>query len=233
MEVGPTCHYIMGGIRVDADSATTTVPGLFAAGEVAGGLHGANRLGGNSLSDLLVFGRRAGMGAAEFAECRPSAPDVDTGEVYRVIGQAMAPLRREEGENPYDIQRDLQEMMHRLVGIIRTESELIEALGELQTLTERTARMAVSGGVAYNPAWNLATDLPAMLAVSTLVAKGALERRESRGGHTREDYPGSDAELGKVNLVQRLDLRGDFVMIREPLHPMPEPLAALLAEEVG
>jgi succinate dehydrogenase / fumarate reductase flavoprotein subunit len=231
MEVGPTCHYIMGGIRVDADSAATTVPGLFAAGEVAGGLHGANRLGGNSLSDLLVFGRRAGMGAADFAEGRPTAPDVDAGEVQRVMAEATAPLRRKEGESPYDIQHDLQEMMHRLVGIIRSESELLEALGKLNTLTERTAAMAVSGGVVYNPGWNLATDLPSMLAVSTIVAKGALERRESRGGHTREDYPGSDTDLGGVNLVQRLDEHGELVLVPATLPPMPAHLAALLSEE--
>jgi succinate dehydrogenase / fumarate reductase flavoprotein subunit len=233
MEVGPTCHYIMGGIRVDADSAVATVPGLFAAGEVAGGLHGANRLGGNSLSDLLVFGRRAGLGAADFAEGRETRPRLDQAELQGVIAEATAPLGRSDGPSPYDIQQELQEMMHRLVGIIRNESELVEALGELDSLTERAKTVAVSGGPVYNPGWNLATDLLAMLAVSTLVAKGALERRESRGGHTREDYPGSDTELGGVNLVQRLDERGALVLAPEPLRPMPDRLAALLSEEAN
>jgi succinate dehydrogenase / fumarate reductase, flavoprotein subunit len=233
MEVGPTCHYIMGGIRVDADTAATTVPGLFAAGEVAGGLHGANRLGGNSLSDLLVFGRRAGMGAADFAEGHDMRPRLDRAEVQGVIAESTAPLGRSEGPSPYDIQHDLQEMMHRLVGIIRNESELLEALSQLDDLNARAKTVAVSGGPVYNPGWNLATDLPAMLAVSTLVAKGALARRESRGGHTRADFPGSDTELGGVNLVQRLDQWGEFVLAREPLPPLPDRLATLLSEEAN
>lgn len=234
MEVGPTCHYIMGGIRVDADSAATTVPGLFAAGEAAGGLHGANRLGGNSLSDLLVFGRRAGIGAAEYAKGRTGTPKVDEAEVDSVIAAATAPLSREDGESPYDIQHDLQEAMHTLVGIIRTESELEEALSTLSDLRERTAKVAVKGGVAYNPGWNLATDLPSMMSVSTLVAQGALRRKESRGGHTRDDYPKPDPELGKVNLVQRQgDKKGfteDISVNPEPLLEMPADLAELFEE---
>ena len=230
MEVGPTCHYINGGIRVDADTAATTVSGLFAAGEVAGGLHGANRLGGNSLSDLLVFGRRAGASAADFAAGRTSSPAEDPDEVRDVVNAAMAPLERENGESPYDVQRDLQETMHRLVGIIRTESELHEALETLEKLKERAAEVAAPGDAVYNPGWNLATDLPAMLAVSTLVATGAVERRESRGGHTRDDYPNPDPELGGVNLVQRLDSDGDITCVREPLAEMPADLAALLEE---
>ncbi len=234
MEVGPTCHYIMGGIRVDADSAATTVPGLFAAGEAAGGLHGANRLGGNSLSDLLVFGRRAGIGAAEYAKGRTGTPKVDEAEVDSVIAAATAPLSREDGESPYDIQHDLQEAMHTLVGIIRTESELEEALSTLSDLRERTAKVAVKGGAAYNPGWNLATDLPSMMSVSTLVAQGALRRKESRGGHTRDDYPKPDPELGKVNLVQRQgDKKGfteDISVNPEPLLEMPADLAELFEE---
>jgi succinate dehydrogenase / fumarate reductase flavoprotein subunit len=231
MEVGPTCHYINGGVRVNADTTATTVPGLFAAGEVAGGLHGANRLGGNSLSDLLVFGRRAGIGAADFAEGRSSSAVVDPAEVKAIVTEATRPLSREGGESAYDIQSELREMMHRLVGIIRTETELIEALEVLRALKERTADIAVSGGLAYNPGWNLATDLPAMVAVSMLVATGAVERRESRGGHTRDDYPAPDPELGRVNLVQRLDADGDYVCTQEPLLEMPADLAALLQEE--
>lgn len=230
MEVGPTCHYIMGGIRVDADTAATTVPGLFAAGEVAGGLHGANRLGGNSLSDLLVFGRRAGIGASDFAEGQSGTSSIDMAEVEAVIAESMAPLSREEGENPYDVQRDLQETMQTLVGIIRTESELTSALEEINRLKERVAKVSVRGGLAYNPGWNLATDLPSMLSVSTMVTLGAIERKESRGGHTRDDYPAADPEFGKVNLVQRLDSAGEYTVSPEPLPEMPNELKALLEE---
>ena len=230
MEVGPTCHYIMGGVRVDADSAASTVAGLFAAGEVAGGLHGANRLGGNSLSDLLVFGRRAGAAAADFAEGRLGTPVLDATEIDAVLAAAEAPLAREAGESPYALQSDLHEVMHNLVGIIRTGPELARALDELAALEQRAATLAVSGGRAYNPGWNLATDLPFMLAVSTLVATGALERRESRGGHTRDDFPDPDPELGSLNLVQRLGDHGDIELVREPLPEMPEELRALLDE---
>ncbi len=230
MEVGPTCHYMMGGIRVNADSEATTIDGLFAAGEVAAGLHGANRLGGNSLSDLLVFGRRAGMAASDLAENR-GTPTVDQGEIDAVVRAALAPFDRDGGESPYDIHHDLQETMQALVGIIRTQSELEEALDSLGKLQERTDNVAVSGGRVYNPGWNLATDLPAMLTTSLLVTKGALERRESRGGHTRDDYPKADPEFGKVNLVQRLGPDGEFTLDAEPLSEMPDDLKALLEEE--
>ena len=196
MEIGPTCHYIMGGVQVDADSAATIVPGLFAAGEAAGGMHGANRLGGNSLSDLIVFGKRAGMGAADYIEGGSVTGPFDQGEVEAAIQEALAPFERESGENPYDIQRDLQEMMQANVGIIRTQSELDEALVALDGFKERVKNIAVKGGRAYNPGWNLATDLPAMLTVSTCVATGASLRKESRGGHTREDFPKADAHYG-------------------------------------
>jgi succinate dehydrogenase / fumarate reductase flavoprotein subunit len=231
MEVGPTCHYIMGGIRVDADTEATTVPGLFAAGEVAAGLHGANRLGGNSLSDLLVFGRRAGMSASDFAEGRSGEPAVDESEVSSAIAEAEAPFNREGGESPYDLHQDLQRTMQDLVGIIRTESELVQALGELDKLDDRAKRVSVSGGRAYNPGWNLATDLPSMLTVSRLVAKGAVERHESRGGHTRDDFPRADPELGKVNFVQRQSPSGEFLIGPEPIPTMPPELATLLEEE--
>jgi len=189
MEIGPTNHYIMGGVKVDAETAATSVPGLFAAGEVAGGMHGANRLGGNSLSDLIVFGRRAGMGAVEYIQGGGKAGAMRQDEVEAAVAEALAPFEAAEGENPYDIQRDLQEMMQANVGIIRTESELVDAIAQLEVFTERVKNIKVKGGRAYNPGWNLATDLPAMLTVSKCVALGAHLRKESRGGHTREDYP--------------------------------------------
>jgi succinate dehydrogenase / fumarate reductase flavoprotein subunit len=231
MEVGPTCHYMMGGIRVDAETEQSTVPGLFAAGEVAGGMHGANRLGGNSLSDLLVFGRRAGMAAAEFAQSRTRAPAAEQAEVAAVVADAEAPLGRDGGESPYDLHHSLQQMMQELVGIIRTESELLRALDELDALEQRVQKLSVPGGRAYNPGWNLATDLPSMLTVSRLVAKGALERRESRGGHTREDYPLPDPEFGRVNLVQGIDAAGQYTLAPEPLPEMPADLKELFVEE--
>jgi succinate dehydrogenase / fumarate reductase, flavoprotein subunit len=231
MEVGPTCHYAMGGIRVDADTEASTVPGLYAVGEVSGGMHGANRLGGNSLSDLLVFGRRAGMAASDFAESHAGKPTVADTDVQAVIDEALEPLRRTDGESPYDVQHDLQETMQTLVGIIRTESELTAALTELDKLDERCDRLSVSGPQTYNPGWNLATDLPAMLTVSRLVTKGAIVRQESRGGHTRDDYPLPDAAFGAVNLVQRVLPDGQFTLDKEPIPQMPDELRILFEED--
>ncbi len=243
MEVGPTCHYIMGGVRVDADSAATTVPGLFAAGEVAGGMHGANRLGGNSLSDLLVFGRRAGIGASEFASERTGSVTVDEGQVSAAIDAAVAPFEVESGENPYEIHHELQATMQSLVGIIRTGSELEEALEKLDKLEERATRVSVSGGPRYNPGWNLTTDLPSMLTVSRLTAQGAINRKESRGGHTRDDYPKPVAEMGLVNFVQRITgdpdtdgvggtpSIGSITVAPEPIPVMPDDLKELFEEE--
>jgi succinate dehydrogenase / fumarate reductase flavoprotein subunit len=234
MEVGPTCHYMMGGVRVDAETEAATVPGLFAAGEVAGGMHGANRLGGNSLSDLLVFGRRAGIGASDFAEGRTGTPTIDAAEVQSVINEAVAPFSREGGGNPYDVQHELQQTMQSLVGIIRTGPELEEALVKLEEFKERTSKLTVKGGMAYNPGWNLATDLPSMVTTSIAVAQGALNRKESRGGHTREDFPLPDAELGKVNFVQRQTAAHGYLasisINPEPLPEMPAELRALLEE---
>ena len=203
MEVGPTCHYIMGGVRVDADSAATTAPGLFAAGEVAGGMHGSNRLGGNSLSDLLVFGRRAGIGAAEFASGRGDDFALDEGLIDATIAAALAPFEQESGENPYDIQTDLQETMQSLVGIIRTGAELEQAMSAIEEL-DRATRVSLGGGLKYNPGWNLTTDLPSMLAVSRCTTQGAINRKESRGGHSRDDFPKPVAEMGTVNFVERI-----------------------------
>jgi succinate dehydrogenase / fumarate reductase, flavoprotein subunit len=226
MEVGPTCHYMMGGVRVDAETQVSTVPGLFAAGEVGAGLHGANRLGGNSLSDLLVFGRRAGLGAAEYAGSLPSGPVVDQEMVEACAREALQPF---EGgtENAYAIQNDLQECMHNLVGIIRTEDELKQALEELVVLRDRATRVGVEGHRQYNPGWHLALDLRSMLAVSECIARAALERRESRGGHTREDYPQPDPEQAKFNVVVRQ--RGDEVILEPESRPdLPDDLRALL-----
>ena len=234
MEIGPTCHYIMGGVKVDAETTATKVPGLFAAGEVAGGMHGANRLGGNSLSDLIVFGRRAGIGAAEYIEAGSVATDFDLGEVEAAIAEALAPFERTSGENPYDIQRDLQEMMQSNVGIIRTASEIDEAIVELEKFSERVQNIAIKGGRAYNPGWNLATDLPSMLSVSKCTARGARERKESRGGHTREDFPKASAEFGKVNfahsLPQGANWHDEISTNPVPVMTVPAELQALLEE---
>jgi succinate dehydrogenase / fumarate reductase flavoprotein subunit len=233
----------MGGVRVEADTAATTVDGLFAAGEVAGGMHGANRLGGNSLSDLLVFGRRAGIGASDFATGRSGSITLDEGQITAAIDAAVAPFEREDGENPYDIQHDLQATMQSLVGIIRTGSELEEAIDKLDELEDRANRVALSGGLKYNPGWNLTTDLPSMLTVSKLTAQGAINRKESRGGHTRDDYPKPVAEMGLVNFVQRIpgDADGEvgvggtpaistITVTPEPIPVMPDDLKELFEE---
>ncbi len=210
MEVGPTCHYVMGGVEVDADTAGTSVPGLFAAGEVAGGMHGSNRLGGNSLSDLLVFGRRAGAGAAEYVgglgTARPAVVDVDIDTAAAV---ALAPFRAEDvAENPYTLHQELQQKMNDLVGIIRREHEIREALDVLDDLHARAERVGVEGHRQFNPGWHLALDLRNMLAVCRCVALAALERTESRGGHTREDFPAMDPQWRGTNLVCRLVASG-------------------------
>ncbi|HSE72457.1 MAG TPA: fumarate reductase/succinate dehydrogenase flavoprotein subunit [Nocardioidaceae bacterium] len=230
MEVGPTCHYVMGGVEVDADTERSIVEGLFAAGEVAGGMHGSNRLGGNSLSDLLVFGRRAGHNAAYHAfRVRESPPRLTDEEVNQAAATALAPFEEEGGENPYTIQKDLQDVMQRLVGIIRKHEELAEALVEIEQLKQRAKRLTVEGHRQYNPGWHLALDLSNMLLVSECIAKAALERTESRGGHTRDDYPGPDPEWGAKNLV--LTLAGESVELRhQPLPVMPNDLKTLFEE---
>jgi succinate dehydrogenase / fumarate reductase flavoprotein subunit len=229
MEIGPTCHYFMGGVRVEAETAASTVPGLYAAGEVAGGMHGANRLGGNSLSDLLVFGRRAGLAAAQHALGRDRAEEIDAVQVDAATSHALAAFGRDEGENPYAIQQDLQDCMQRLVGIIRREDELKQAQKELAALKERAKRVKVEGHRQYNPGWHLALDLDPLLTLSECLTMGALQRTESRGGHTREDYPRTDDELGKVNMVIRR--REDELSIHpEPLAPMPDDLEALVED---
>ncbi|MDQ6857932.1 MAG: fumarate reductase/succinate dehydrogenase flavoprotein subunit [Chloroflexota bacterium] len=229
MEIGPTCHYIMGGVRVQPETAAATVPGLFAAGEVAGGMHGANRLGGNSLSDLLVFGRRAGAGAAAYAS-RTSARTIDAGEVEAAARVMLAPFEAEGGENPYALHAELQEMMQGLVGIIRTEAELQQAAGALDQLEERLDRVTVEGNRQFNPGWHLALDLRSMITISKVVTRSALLRQESRGGHTREDFPKSDPEWGKKNVVTRK--RGARIdLTTEPLPQLPEELRQLVLSE--
>jgi len=229
MEVGPTCHYAMGGVRVDADTTAATVPGLFAAGEVAGGMHGANRLGGNSLSDLVVFGRRAGLYAAEYAKRFPGSFTVDAGQLGAIARECLEPFERGGDENPYTIHQDLQECMQILVGIIRNEGELKKALEELAVLRERKRRVRVDGNRQYNPGWHLAMDLHSMLTVSEAVARAALERKESRGAHTREDHPRMDPKFGSVNVVVRR-VRDEMTVSQEPLPRMPEELRRLFEE---
>jgi succinate dehydrogenase flavoprotein subunit len=230
MEVGPTCHYMNGGIRVDADSTATCVPGLFAAGEVAGGLHGGNRLGGNSLSDLVVFGRRAGLYASQYVKSLKGRATADKSQIEAAIRDLLAPCQRAGNENPYAIHTDLQECMQSLVGIIRTEGELKKALEEIAVLKQRLGRVRVDGGREFNPAWHLALDLESMLSVSEAVTLGALERKESRGGHTRDDYRMADDRFGKLNIVLRRR-KGQWSVAQEPLPEMPAELQALMKEK--
>lgn len=235
MEVGPTCHYVMGGVEVDPDTGAALVPGLFAAGECSGGMHGSNRLGGNSLTDLLVFGRRAGLGAAEYVDALPERPAVPEEEIEAATAEALAPFEREGGENPYAVHAVLQQTMNDLVGIIRKEEELERALEALDKLRERVANVsvepvAVHDGRGYHPGWHLALDLRNMLLVSEAIARAALERQESRGGHTRDDHPQMSPEWRKVNLVCRLAGDPDSPRVelkRQPLEPMRDDLLAL------
>jgi succinate dehydrogenase / fumarate reductase, flavoprotein subunit len=226
MEIGPTCHYVMGGVEVDPDTGAASVPGLFAAGEVSGGMHGSNRLGGNSLSDLLVFGKRAGDGAASYVEGLGARPSASAQTLAEAQAEALAPLERPDGENPYTVHAELQQTMNDLVGLIRRESEVKQALAELEQFRARTANVAVPGGRAYNPGWHVALDLRNMLLVAECVALAALERQESRGGHTREDFPEMLPEWRKVNLL--CTLTGEHVALsRKPLPTMRPDLLAL------
>jgi len=229
MEVGPTCHYMMGGIRVEAETAQSTISGLFAAGEAAAGLHGSNRLGGNSLSDLLVFGRRAGLAAAEYAK-RTSATSFDNSQVDQAEKELLAPFSNSATENPYAVQRDLQEVMQNLVGIYRTKEDLEKALVELEKLKVRTAKASVEGSRLFNPGWHLSYDLKAMLIVSEAVTRSALARTESRGAHSRIDYPNVDPVWAKKhNIIVRES--GAMKRHESPLEAMPEDLQQILAED--
>jgi succinate dehydrogenase flavoprotein subunit len=229
MEVGPTCHYMMGGIRVDAETAESTVPGLFAAGEAAAGLHGANRLGGNSLSDLLVFGRRAGLAAAAHAK-RSSAPSIDNAQIDKAEKELLAPFSNSGTESPYAVHRDLQEVMQNLVGIFRTDEDLKKALAELAKLKMRAAKVSVEGSRLFNPGWHLSYDLKAMLIISEAVAHSALARTESRGAHSRIDYPNPDPVWEKENNI--IVCEGGQMKRREsPIAEMPADLKQILTQD--
>ncbi|QWF77640.1 fumarate reductase/succinate dehydrogenase flavoprotein subunit [Amycolatopsis sp. CA-230715] len=217
MEVGPTCHYVMGGIEVDPDSASSTVQGLFAAGECSGGMHGSNRLGGNSLSDLLVFGRRAGLGAADYVDSLEKRPEVSQSDVDNAAKVALAPFERDPVRNPYTVHAELQQTMNDLVGIIRKAEEMSSALERLGELKEQAAVVGVEGHRQFNPGWHLALDLRNMLLVSECVAKAALQRTESRGGHTRDDFPKMDSKWRNTLLVCAADGDGVSVTPKEQL----------------
>ena len=227
MEIGPTCHYVMGGVEVDADTQESEVTGLYAVGECSGGMHGSNRLGGNSLGDLLVFGKRAGEAASAYTNSLGgNRPQVDEADVKAAATSAVAPFEVEGGENPYTIQTDLQQSMNDLVGIIRTGTELEESLRGIEAFKLRAKTMVVEGHRQYNPGWHLAIDLRNMLIVSESIAKAALAREESRGGHTRDDFPKPDNESwGTKNLVVRLDETGESIALSEkPIPTMPDEL---------
>ena len=230
MEVGPTTHYVMGGVRVDGDTQMSTLPGLFAAGEVGAGLHGANRLGGNSLSDLLVFGMRAGKYAAEFAG-RQGSPRIDDQQADAVVRSALEPFDRGgNGEGPFQVEHDLQAMMQELVGIVRREDEIRTAIERLRTLRERAAKVSVPGNREYNPGWHTALDLQNLLTVSEIVARAALERKESRGGHFRDDFPEKDPGHGKFNILIKRGANGEMQITREPIPEMPDYLKKIVEE---
>ena len=229
MEVGPTTHYMMGGVRVNGDSQMSNVPGLFAAGEVAAGLHGANRLGGNSLSDLVVFGKRAGEHAAKFARENPAAKS-DGAQIAAAIKEALAPFDRQDGEGPYQIQYELQDKMQDLVGIVRLENEMQQALTMLEGLNQRAAKVGVVGNRQYNGGWHTAMDLPNLLMVSEAITRSAILRKESRGAQFREDYQSKDAEWGKYNLITRRGSNGEMIVEKRAIPPLPDELKQIIEE---
>ena len=229
MEVGPTTHYIMGGVRVDPDTQMSRLPGLFAAGECAAGINGANRLGGNSLSDLLVFGKRAGEFAAKFAR-ENQLGGIDIGKIDTVAREALAPFERSGDENPYTIQKDLQETMQDLVGIVRTETEMREALEKIGNLKTRAGKTGITGNREYNPAWHTSLDLKNLLLVSEAITRAALERKESRGGQFREDYPNKEERFSKVNTIASRAADGSLQIRLEPLPEMPDYLKQVIEE---
>jgi succinate dehydrogenase / fumarate reductase flavoprotein subunit len=232
MEVFPTVHYTMGGIKIGPETAISSVPGLFAAGEVAGGLHGANRLGGNSLSDLLVFGRRAGEGAAAYIEESVHSADIDEGEVLHEIGRVLEPLERKEGgESPYLIQQELQEAMMEHANLMRDEESLKEGLGKILALKDRLPQISVPGSRLFNPGWHTAQDVRYLIQISEIIIRTALERKERRGAQWRLDFDGPDEELGKINFIVKKDEQGEVGIEQREIPPMPEHLAELVEEE--
>jgi succinate dehydrogenase / fumarate reductase flavoprotein subunit len=231
MEIGPTTHYTMGGVRVDADSQmSTTVPGLFAAGEVGAGLHGANRLGGNSLSDLIVFGKRAGEYAAKFAKDN-KAGTLNDAELDALSKRTIAPFEREAKASPYAVQYELQEMMQDLVGIVRVESEMKQALEAIEKLKARAALVGVTSHREYNPGWHTALDLDSLLTISEAITRAAIERKESRGGHFRDDFPEKNPEYAKFNIVLKKGSDGQMVLRREPIAPLRPDLQEIITAE--
>jgi succinate dehydrogenase / fumarate reductase, flavoprotein subunit len=229
MEVGPTTHYVMGGVRVNADSQMSDVPGLFAAGECAAGLHGANRLGGNSLSDLLVFGKRAGEYAAAFAR-ENSFGELNTEALELAEKWALKPFERQGSENPYVVQHTLQDVMQELVGIVRQEQEMLQALDRIRELKFASERVSVDGNREYNTGWHTALDLYHLLTVSEMITRAALERRESRGAHFRDDFPAKEERLGDFNIVVRKRADGEMEFRREPIPPMRSDLQQIIQE---
>ncbi len=229
MEIGPTTHYMMGGIRVDADTQMSSVHGLFAAGECAAGLHGANRLGGNSLSDLLVFGKRAGDYAAQFAK-NNNAGTIDENQITKTAEWALQPFERDKGDSPFDIQFALQEMLQQLVGIVRNETEMLRAKEHLRLMRQRAANVFVTGNREFNPGWHTALDLNNMLTISDAITMAALERKESRGAHFREDYPDKDPKSGKFNLVINKNTEGQMSIRQEPIPEIREDLKQIIEE---
>jgi succinate dehydrogenase / fumarate reductase flavoprotein subunit len=235
MEVGPTTHYIMGGVRVNAETQMSSVPGLFAAGEVAAGLHGANRLGGNSLSDLLVFGKRAGKFAAAFAK-EHAQGKINTDQVDAIAKKALEPFDRgvaspSDAQGPYQIQHELQEKMQELVGIVRTEHDMLQALKEIEQLKQRAEKTTVHGNREYNAGWHTALDLANLLTISEAITKAAIERKESRGGHFREDYQNKDKTFGELNIILRRGSGGEMQVIRENIPALPAELQQIIKEQ--
>jgi succinate dehydrogenase / fumarate reductase flavoprotein subunit len=231
MEVGPTTHYIMGGIRVDADTQASSLPGLFAAGECAAGINGANRLGGNSLSDLLVFGKRAGEFAAVFAKENDFGA-INNEQIEEKVKWALNGFDKKDGENPFQIQSDLQEMMQDLVGIVRNEDEMQRALEGIEKLRERREKISVAGNIDFNPGWHTALDLHNLLNVSEAITLAAIERKESRGGQFRDDFPEKVSEFGKVNFVVKKGDDGRMQIDSVPIPEMPDDLKQII-EEMG
>jgi succinate dehydrogenase / fumarate reductase flavoprotein subunit len=229
MEVGPTTHYMMGGVRVDPDSQMSDVSGLFAAGECGAGLHGANRLGGNSLSDLLVFGKRAGQYAAQYAKGNPLG-QINALDVQSAEKRALTPFERNGAEGPYAVQHALQDMMQDLVGIVRQEKEMLQALERIQELKACAERVGVTGNREYNSGWHTAIDLNNLLIVSEMVAKAAIERKESRGAHFRDDYPEKDKQFGSFNILVRKGPGGEMQILRQPIPEMPAELKQIIEE---